>query len=66
MIKRTHVDINWARPSADDLAYLRALPADEFRRLYRDMLKAAAASATTSESIEDIWKEALKRAASAA
>jgi len=61
-----HSDINWAQPSADDLAYLKSLPASEFRALYRDMLEAAGGSKTSAKTIDDIWKEALKRASSAA
>jgi hypothetical protein len=66
MTKRTHDQINWARPSADDLDYLRSLSAEEFKALYREMLEAAASSGATADTVEDIWKEALKRATSAA
>lgn len=65
-MRRTHDQINWARPSADDLDYLRGLSAEEFKALYREMLDAAAKTGATADTMEDIWKEALRRASSAA
>lgn len=62
MQMRTHDQINWAQPSADDIAYLQSISAEEHKRLLRDMLDAAAASGETSDRMEDIWREAVRRA----
>lgn len=62
MTKKTHEKINWAAPSEEDIAYLRSLSREEHKQLLRDMLDAASQSGTSSYSMEDIWREALRRA----
>jgi hypothetical protein len=62
MQKRTYDQINWVRPSAEDIVYLQSISAEEHKRLLRDMLDAAAASGETSDTMEDIWREAVRRA----